>query len=41
MIRNGMNLMEISQFKQMMAIGAVVIIAVLIDVLRRQHLLKK
>ncbi|TRZ68059.1 MAG: ABC transporter permease [Comamonadaceae bacterium] len=41
MIRNGMNLMEISQFKQMMAIGAVVIIAVWIDVLRRQHLLKK
>ena len=41
MIRNGMNLLEISQFKQMMAIGAVVIIAVWIDVLRRQHLLKK
>ena len=41
MIRNGMNLMEISQFKQMMAIGAVVIIAVWIDVLRRQHLLRK
>ena len=41
MIRNGMNLMEISQFKQMMAIGAVVIAAVWIDVLRRQHLLKK
>ncbi len=41
MIRNGMNLMEISQFKQMMAIGAVVIVAVWIDVLRRQHLLKK
>ena len=41
MIRNGMNLMEISQFKQMMAIGAVVIIAVWIDVIRRQHLLKK
>lgn len=41
MIRNGMNLMEISQFKQMMALGAVVIIAVWIDVLRRQHLLKK
>jgi len=33
--------MEISQFKQMMAIGAVVIIAVWIDVIRRQHLLKK
>ena len=41
MIRNGMNLMEISQFKQMMAIGAVVIIAVWIDVIRRQHLLRK
>ena len=41
MIRNGMNLMEVSQFKQMMAIGAVVIIAVWIDVIRRQHLLKK
>jgi ribose transport system permease protein len=41
MIRNGMNLLEISQFKQMMAIGAVVIIAVWIDVIRRQHLLKK
>jgi ribose transport system permease protein len=41
MIRNGMNLLEISQFKQMMAIGAVVIIAVWIDVLRRKHLLKK
>ncbi|HOF51508.1 MAG TPA: ABC transporter permease [Rhodoferax sp.] len=41
MIRNGMNLMEISQFKQMMAIGAVVIVAVWIDVLRRQHLLKR
>jgi ribose transport system permease protein len=41
MIRNGMNLLEISQFKQMMAIGAVVIIAVWIDVVRRQHLLKK
>jgi ribose transport system permease protein len=41
MIRNGMNLLEISQFKQMMAIGAVVIVAVWIDVLRRQHLLKK
>jgi ribose transport system permease protein len=33
--------MEISQFKQMMAIGAVVIVAVWIDVLRRQHLLKR
>ena len=41
MIRNGMNLMEISQFRQMMAIGAVVIIAVWIDVVRRQRLLKK
>jgi ribose transport system permease protein len=41
MIRNGMNLLEISQFKQMMAIGAVVIIAVWIDVLRRKHLLRK
>ncbi|MBU3712651.1 MAG: ABC transporter permease [Limnohabitans sp.] len=41
MIRNGMNLLEVSQFKQMMAIGAVVIIAVWIDVLRRKHLLKK
>ena len=41
MIRNGMNLLEISQFKQMMAIGAVVIIAVWIDVIRRQHLLKR
>ena len=41
MIRNGMNLMEISQFKQMMAIGAVVIVAVWIDVIRRKHLLKK
>lgn len=41
MIRNGMNLMEISQFRQMMAIGAVVIIAVWIDVIRRQRLLKK
>jgi ribose transport system permease protein len=41
MIRNGMNLMEISQFKQMMAIGAVVIIAVWIDVIRRQQLLKR
>lgn len=41
MIRNGMNLMEISQFKQMMAIGAVVILAVWIDVIRRKHLLKK
>lgn len=41
MIRNGMNLMEISQFRQMMAIGAVVIVAVWIDVIRRQRLLKK
>lgn len=41
MVRNGMNLLEISQFKQMMAIGAVVIIAVWIDVVRRQRLLKK
>ena len=41
MVRNGMNLLEISQFKQMMAIGAVVIIAVWIDVLRRQRMLKK
>jgi len=41
MVRNGMNLMEISQFKQMMAIGAVVIIAVWIDVVRRKRLLKK
>jgi ribose transport system permease protein len=41
MVRNGMNLLEISQFKQMMAIGAVVIVAVWIDVLRRQRLLKK
>ena len=41
MIRNGMNLMEVSQFKQMMAIGAVVIVAVWIDVVRRKHLLKK
>jgi ribose transport system permease protein len=41
MIRNGMNLLEISQFKQMMAIGAVVIIAVWIDVIRRQRLLRK
>jgi ribose transport system permease protein len=41
MIRNGMNLLEISQFKQMMAIGAVVIIAVWIDVIRRRHLLRK
>jgi ribose transport system permease protein len=41
MIRNGMNLLEISQFKQMMAIGAVVIIAVWIDVIRRKRLLKK
>ncbi len=41
MIRNGMNLLEISQFRQMMAIGAVVIIAVWIDVIRRQRLLRK
>jgi ribose transport system permease protein len=41
MIRNGMNLLEISQFKQMMAIGAVVIIAVWIDVIRRKRLLRK
>ena len=41
MIRNGMNLLEISQFKQMMAIGAVVIVAVWIDVIRRGRLLKK
>jgi ribose transport system permease protein len=41
MVRNGMNLMEISQFKQMMAIGAVVIVAVWIDVVRRQRLLRK
>ena len=41
MIRNGMNLMEVSQFKQMMAIGSVVIVAVWIDVARRKHLLKK
>jgi ribose transport system permease protein len=41
MIRNGMNLLEVSQFKQMMAIGAVVIIAVWIDVVRRRRLLKK
>ena len=41
MIRNGMNLLEISQFKQMMAIGAVVIVAVWIDVIRRQRLLRK
>jgi ribose transport system permease protein len=40
MVRNGMNLLEISQFKQMMAIGAVVILAVWIDVLRRRQLLK-
>jgi ribose transport system permease protein len=33
--------LEVSQFKQMMAIGAVVIIAVWIDVVRRQRLLKK
>jgi ribose transport system permease protein len=37
MVRNGMNLMEISQFKQMMAIGAVVIVAVWIDVIRYQR----
>ncbi len=41
MIRNGMNLLEVSQFKQMMAIGAVVIIAVWIDVVRRKRLLRK
>ncbi len=41
MIRNGMNLLEIAQFRQMMAIGAVVIIAVWIDVIRRQRLLRK
>lgn len=41
MIRNGMNLLEISQFRQMMAIGAVVIVAVWIDVIRRQRLLRK
>jgi len=41
MIRNGMNLLEVSQFKQMMAIGAVVIIAVWIDVLRRGQLNKR
>ena len=41
LIRNGMNLLEISQFKQMMAIGAVVIIAVWIDVLRRGQLNKR
>jgi ribose transport system permease protein len=41
MIRNGMKLLENSQFKQMMAIGSVVIIAVWIDVLRRKHLLRK
>ena len=41
MIRNGMNLLEISQFKQMMAIGAVVIVAVWIDVVRRKQLLRK
>ncbi|MEN9688455.1 MAG: Ribose transport system permease protein RbsC [Pseudomonadota bacterium] len=41
MVRNGMNLLEISQFKQMMAIGAVVIVAVWIDVVRRQRMLKK
>jgi ribose transport system permease protein len=41
MIRNGMNLLEISQFKQMMAIGAVVIAAVWIDVWRRKRLLRR
>ncbi|MDZ7856789.1 ABC transporter permease [Sphaerotilus sp.] len=41
MIRNGMNLLEVSQFKQMMAIGAVVILAVWIDVIRRKRLLRK
>ena len=41
MVRNGMNLLEISQFKQMMAIGSVVIVAVWIDVIRRQRILKK
>lgn len=41
MERNGMNLSQISQFKQMMAIDARVIIAEWIDVLRRQRLLKK
>ena len=41
MIRNGMNLLEISQFRQMMAIGAVVIIAVWIDVVRRGRMLRK
>jgi ribose transport system permease protein len=41
MIRNGMNLMEISQFRQMMAIGAMVMLAVWIDVICRQRLLKK
>lgn len=41
MIRNGMNLLEISQFRQMMAIGAVVIIAVWIDVIRRKRLLRR
>lgn len=41
MVRNGMNLLEISQFKQMMAIGAVVIVAVWIDVIRRHRMLKK
>jgi ribose transport system permease protein len=40
-IRNGMNLLEVSQFKQMMAIGAVVIVAVWIDVLRRGQLNKR
>jgi ribose transport system permease protein len=41
MIRNGMNLLEISQFKQMMVIGAVVIVAVWIDVVRRGRLLRR
>jgi ribose transport system permease protein len=41
MIRNGMNLLEISQFKQMMAIGAVVIVAVWIDVIRRRRMLRR
>jgi ribose transport system permease protein len=40
-IRDGMNLTEISHFKQMMAIGAVVIVAVWIDVICPQRLLKK
>lgn len=41
MIRNGMNLLEVSQFKQMMALGAVVVIAVWIDVLRRGQMNKR